>query len=185
MSEEKITQLIRQIHDEGVHVNFVNEAIEETKSGVPLTVSKQLSELIKKAESSTANVVAFPEQKSIQLGTTNLLAAAGKSLGKWYENPLTFSSSGIVVDIRRILGTDDEVEITFQAQEQRQPSLIMDSLQAFKAKDVAIRISINEKVILNASIYIDENADYAEGRGVIIDNGKQSLQGELRLEILL
>ena len=152
MSEEKFTQLIRQIHDEKTHENFVNEAIEETSSGVPLTVSKQLSELIERAESKTCNVLTFPEQKSIQLGSTTLLAAAGQSLGIWYENPLTFSSSGIVVDIRHIMGTKDEVEITFFAKDKSHPSLIKDSLQSFKGQDIAISISLNDNVILNATL---------------------------------
>lgn len=185
MSNEKFTKLIRQIHDEKVHLDFANQAIEETEQKLSVSLEHRLQKLIQESNKIAENVIEFPERKVVSIGEATLMAAAGQKLSNWYENPLIFSSTGFIVDVRPILGTENEVEITLQAKDKEHLSQISNLLEPYKSQSLDVSISIKGNTVLKANIYIDDTAEYAEGSGEITSGYKDSLHGIIEFNIIL
>lgn len=185
MSKEKFTQLIRQIHEEKVYMDFAKQVEEVTKASVSNSLVQKVSNLIKTAESiENKKIIQFPTKKPFFLGRTTLLAAAGERLGTWFEHPLVFHSSGMVVDIRRIVGSEDEVDLYIKSNSQDE-SVIQQSLSSFKNKSLTVRMTLAGKIILDARIYIDDSACFAEGHGRLINIEKTDLSGDIDFEVIL
>lgn len=185
MSEEKITQLIRQIHEEKVYQDFVGQVLEETKLGVSKSLNQKVSNLLEFSENQISKkVIPFARTKPLSLGKTTLLAAAGENVGNWFEHPLVFPSSGMVVDIRRIVGSEDEVDLYIQSNSDDE-SVIQQSLSPFKSKSLSIRLTLSGEIMLDANIYIDESACFAEGQGKLVNIEKNDLSGDIDFEVIL
>ena len=177
MSEEKLTQLIRRIHDEKVYMEFAKQVLEETKLGVANSLQQKVTNLVMEVESlQSKKVLQFPNMNSFSLGKTTLLAAAGEKLGTWFEHPLVFPSSGMVVDIRRIVGSENEVDIYIQSNSEDE-SVIQQSLRPFKDTSINIRMTLADEIMLDAEIYIDDSACFAEGHGRLSNVEKNDLSG--------
>jgi len=185
MSEEKITQLIRQIHEEKVYQDFVGQVLEETKLGVSKSLNQKVSNLLEFSENQISKkVIPFARTKPFSLGKTTLLAAAGEKLGTWFEHPLVFPSSGMVVDIRRIVGSENEVDIYIQSNSEDE-SVIQQSLRPFKDTSISIRMTLADEIMLDAEIYIDDSACFAEGHGRLSNVEKNDLSGDIDFQVIL
>ena len=181
MSKENITQLIKQIHEEEVNKQLVEDVLLESEKGFSEEIMSEVQSLLKKANKS--NVVAFPDRK-IRLAQTQLTAAGGQELGAWFEHPIIFESTGMVVDVRKVFGKDDKVNVYVHPNGD-DSSLIEKSLLPFKDKTLQVRLSIDGIELLQAEIYVDDTGSNAEGSGYIQSAKERNVHGDIDLDIIV
>lgn len=183
MSEKDITSLIKAIHEQETHKAILAEVNKELEQGIPDELMSEVEALIAKVESSKSNVVAFLK-KTISLGETDLMAASSQNIGEWFAQPIVFAASGFIVDIRKILGSEDDVDVYIYpngADEQ----LIEKTLLPFKDQSLKVKFSINEKEFLNAEIYVDDTGHAAEGSGHLKSVSPEDVHGTLNFEVIV
>lgn len=183
MTEENFTKLIHKIHEDETNKRLVEEVLNETKHGVDQKLLDKVRSLIQQAEITENNIISFPK-KIICLAQTELMAAAGQNLGDWFAQPLVFAASGMVVDIRKVLGSDNEVDVYIHpnSNDTRQ---IEDGFFPFKDKNLQVRLTIDGKEILKADIYVDESGKAAEGTGHLLSLDSKDVQGKIDFEIIV
>lgn len=181
MSNENITQLIRQIHEEEVNKQLVEDVLKESEKGFSEEIMSEVQSLLKKARQN--NVIPFPSRK-IRLAQTELTAAGGQELGTWFEHPIIFESVGMVVDVRKVFGSDDKVNVYVHPNGD-DSSIIEKSLLPFKDKTLQVRLSIDGIELLQAEIYVDETGHNAEGSGHIQSVEESSVHGDIDLDIIV
>lgn len=182
MSKENITQLIKQIHEEEVNQRLVEDVLKESEKGFSEEIMSEVQSLLKKANAS--NVIAFPK-RTVQLGQTELMAASKKdNLGEWFAQRIVFKSSGMEIDVRKVIGTDNEVDVYIQSNSDDY-QLIEKSLLPFKDKTLQVRFSVNGKELLHADIYVDESGHSAEGSGHLQQINESDIHGKLDVEIIV
>lgn len=158
------------------------DVLEKTKNGVPSDVLAKVRGLIQAEKKS--KIIPFPTNRVMQLGKVQLLAAASQQLGNWFSQPLVFSSAGFLVDVRRIKGKDNDVDVYFHAIDGK--NALMESLfSGFKGRSIKITFSINGVKLLSADIYVDQSAHIAEGSGVVYDADVDTNKGDLELNVEL
>lgn len=183
MSEENITQLVQAIHEQEMNKKLLAEVRQELKNGLPEGLIDEVRALVTKAESEMNKVVAFPH-KTIQLGITELMAASGQELGEWFAQPIVFAANGFVVDIRKVLGSEDDVDVYIYPNGDDN-QLIEKTLLPFKDKTLNVRVSVNEKELLKADIYVDETGHTAEGAGYLKSIDDEDVHGKLKFEVIV
>lgn len=183
MQETNITSLIKLNRRHEVCKKLLVEINQETHKGIKKALSDEVALLINKSKSSfgKSKVVAFPLHRS-QLASTQLMAAAGQQVGSWFAQPIVFAASGFVVDIRKVLGSENEVDIYINSNGSDE-SLIEEKLLPFKDNSFKILMSINGSELLLADIYVEKSGHAAEGYGVLQPLISDGLHGELSIEV--
>jgi hypothetical protein len=184
MKHIDITKEILAMHENEKLKELVQQTIEESKHGITTQIQSELDLLLGQEAGRNSNVVTFnprttePDNLYIE---TELLAAAGQSLGDWFSQPINFAGAGFTLDIRRVLGTDDEVDLYLTP---TAPEVMSKSLDSFKGQHVKLTIANNGAAILSAELYIDETGSAAEGSGQLNDcDEKLGVQGKISIDI--
>lgn len=186
MKRIDITSKVLEIHEREELKKAVEEAKKEVAEGIHKDILSEVELLVQKAlpdelvnfdlnfEEASANEPYYSTE-------TELLAASGQSLGEWFSRPINFAGAGFILDVRRVLGRKDEIDIYLSPSN----SIVMsDSLAPFKGNSVKLSIKNNERNILVAELYIDENGEAAEGSGTLIDiEDDIDIKGKIRIDI--
>jgi hypothetical protein len=183
VSAKNITTLIQAIHEQETNKNILAEVRQELENGTPEELLDEVRFFVKKAESAKSNVVAFPS-RTVPLGTTALMAASGQDLGEWFAQPIVFAANGFIVDIRKVLGSDNDVDVYIYPNSSDQ-RVIEKTLLPFKGKSLQVTLSINETDLLNADIYIDETGHAGEGTGHLSLVNPEEVHGKLSFEVIV
>jgi hypothetical protein len=192
MKHIDITKQVLALHEEDVFKQMMSDVqkdLEEVSSSlqseIDMCLSKINSEQIASSDnvvslkSTSNNVVAFP------FAETELLAASGKSLADWFSQPMNFGGAGFVLDVRRVLGTDNEVDL-YLTPNQTKSTEMKESLLSYLGKSLSINVINNGKSLLNATLYVDESGSSAEGSGYLITaNDKNGIKGKISINILV
>lgn len=184
MTDNNITRLIQLIHGESRDKRLVDEVLKETENTITQLVLDEVDTLIQSAKNDKPNILSFPEHKIIPFAQTTLLAAAGQSIGNWFDHPLSFPAAGMVVDIRRVLGSEDEVDLYIFPNEQN-TLIIQQSLLPFRNQNLHIKMTIDGKEYLKAEVYVDESALSAEGQGILLCTDNEGLSGSIEFEVVV
>lgn len=186
MSRVDITKAVVAMHEDETLKKLIEETNLELSKGVPTAINEEVSALLVKAKAKKSNVVRFnsknePANQAHFAAETELLAAAGQSLGEWFSQPINFAGIGLILDIRRILNTENEVDLYLTPSD---PKAMSDALSDFKGKCVELSITNGEKSILAAELYIDESGEAAEGSGVLVNvESATSVKGKISIDI--
>jgi hypothetical protein len=182
---------IRKLHDEKFanRVGIWEVAHEEALNPESNSLNK-LHHLLK-AKGKTIDDVIMPKSKLVQfpfrtirLASTPRIAAAGQDLGSWLARPLVFAASGMEIDIRKILGSEDKVNV-YVHPTGNDFSEIEKTLMPFKEKTLQVRLSIDGKELLKANIYVDETGHNAEGTGHLKSIDESEVHGNIDLDIIV
>ena len=191
MSSKDITKYVVAIHRQESLNQLLQDTVDELANGVPDSLLNELNDLMKKVDiedSQTSNVVnidfAPPQPALTLLGETQLLAAAGQQLDDWFKHPIFFAESGFTLDIRPVLGTDNEIDLYLYPVAGQANKKIM-PLAAYAGKSLHIALAINHNTVLEANLYVDEEGIEAEGSGKLLDNVDSSDNaGKVTLNII-
>jgi hypothetical protein len=189
-----ITKQILQMHEEEVIQQMITDTQEELTSDIPSDLQKELDLCLGKTKmsesQSTDNVITLkPKEKTnivaFPFAETELLAASGKSLADWFSQPMNFGGAGFVLDVRRVLGSDNEVDLYLTPNE-KDNSKMKSSLLSYLGKSLTIDVNNNGTSLLNATLYVDESGCNAEGSGYLItDSDSKDIKGKICINILL
>jgi|TARA_B110000908_G_scaffold97774_1_gene115445 hypothetical protein len=193
MKKIDITREVRQMHEEKLMLKAIKEVKNELKEGVPDDLVKELKQLLSKCGEPLTkqpdNVVSFsprsPQGKLYTFGETKLLAAAGKSLADWFSQPMSFGGAGFILDVRKIIGTENQVDVyltpnTSNVEEMKK------SLGGYLGQSIRIVVSNNQNTLLDAALYIDETGSAAEGSGKLIMQSKETaIKGNISISIVV
>jgi len=169
-----ITEQILQMHEEEVIQQMITDTQEELASDIPSDLQKELDLCLSKA---TNNIVAFP---IAAFAETELLAASGTLLADWFSQPINFAGVGFILDIRRVIGTKDEIDLYLSPTDSEKMSA---SFDIYKGKSLKLTITNNGNPLLTAELYIDDTGQEAEGSGQLIDLDAAPVQGKISIDI--
>lgn len=183
-----ITEQILKIHEEEVIQQMITDTQKELASDIPCDLQKELDLCLSKVKmsenQSTDNVVSFkPKENNIvafPFAETELLAASGKSLADWFSQPINFAGVGFILDIRRVIGTKDEIDLYLSPTDSEKMSA---SFDIYKGKSLKLTITNNGNPLLTAELYIDDTGQEAEGSGQLIDIDVALVQGKISIDI--
>ena len=193
MKKNDITREVRQMYEEELMLKAIKEVKNELKDGIPDDLQQELSQLLSKcAEPVTKqpdNVVSFSPKNSpgklYTFGETELLAAAGQSLADWFSQPMSFGGAGFMLDVRKIIGTENEVDIYLKPNENNVQEM-KQSLGDYLGQSIRIIVSNNQNTLLDAVLYIDETGTAAEGSGTLIKQSKETaIKGNISISIVV
>ena len=191
MNIEDITKQILEMHEEEEMQNLMEEVRKEFKHGIPEQLQSELNALLAKAKANkkSDNVIAFKPKKIHSffkpLAATELLAAAGQSLGDWFSQPMNFGGAGFILDVRRVIGTENEVDL-YLTPTHPDTENMKKTLEAYIGQSIHIVISNNDVQLLDANLYIDESGNAAEGSGHLIDtDNAQNIKGKISIDIVI
>lgn len=191
MKPKDITQQIVALHEEDTLNQMMSDVHAELKEGVPLSLQQEidtcLNKLNNKEVTNSVNVVSFkPKSKPVtnSFAETELLAASGQSLADWFSQPLSFSGAGFTLDIRKVMGTNDEIDL-YLIPNQGDDSKMKKSLSSYLGKSLNICISNDGVNLLTAIIYVDESGLEAEGSGRLNKLDNSVIKGKVSIEIIV
>ena len=193
MTKKDITKEILAIHAEETMSKIMADVKAEMENGMPEDLSSELEMLLKKASGATEqtpdNIVAFKPRSQMKIvdsfGSTELLAAAGQSLGDWFSQPMSFGGAGFVLDVRRVIGSENEVDI-YLSPNNSDKGVMEKTLSAYIGKSIEVVISNNGVPLLEANLYIDEAGGAAEGSGVLVEaNETKAVKGNLSIDVVI
>lgn len=193
MTKKDITKEILAIHAEETMSKIMADVKAEMENGMPEDLSSELEMLLKKASGATEqtpdNIVAFKPRSQMKIvdsfGSTELLAAAGQSLGDWFSQPMSFGGAGFVLDVRRVIGSENEVDI-YLSPNNSDKGVMEKTLSAYIGKSIEVVISNNGVPLLEANLYIDEAGGAAEGSGVLVEANKtKAVKGNLSIDVVI
>ena len=193
MTKKDITKEILAIHAEEMLSKIMADVKTEMETGMPEDLSSELEMLLKKASGATEqtpdNIVAFKPRSQMKIvdsfGSTELLAAAGQSLGDWFSQPMSFGGAGFVLDVRRVIGSENEVDI-YLSPNNSDKGVMEKTLSAYIGKSIEVVISNNGVPLLEANLYIDEAGGAAEGSGVLVEaNETKAVKGNLSIDVVI
>ena len=168
---------------------MITDTQEELASDIPSDLQKELDLCLGKAKmsesQSTDNVIALePKEKTnivaFPFAETELLAASGKSLADWFSQPINFAGVGFILDIRRVIGTKDEIDLSLSPTDSEKMSA---SFDIYKGKSLKLTITNNGNPLLTAELYIDTTGQEAEGSGQLIALDAAPVQGKISIDI--
>jgi len=193
MNNKDITQQVLRAHEEQVMQNFMEEVKDEFSEGVPISIKEEINTLLKLATESlptyTNNVVEFKPKVTPKftsnLGVTQLLAAAGQSLGDWFSQPMNFGGAGFILDVRRVIGSDDEVDL-YLTPNNLDTVQMKKTLETYIGKSIHISVSNDGVQLLDANLYIDETGNAAEGSGTLVElDDTAVIKGSISIDIIV
>jgi len=189
MKSIDITKQILKVHEEDVIQQMITDTQEELASDIPSDLQKELDLCLSKVKitdsQSTGNVITSePTEKTnivaFPFAETELLAASGTSLADWFSQPINFAGGGFILDIRRVFGTKDEIDLYLLPTDSEKMSA---SFDAYKGKSLKLIITNNGKPLLTAELYIDDTGQEAEGSGQLVDLDAAPVQGKISIDI--
>ena len=192
MKEIDITKQILALHEEDVFTQMMDEIEQELKDGIPESLQQEIDLYTKKAKSTeisnNENVVHINFKNKLVsnvFAETELLAASGQSLSDWFSEPLSFGGAGFVLDIRRVIGNNNDVDL-YLLPNQSDDSKMKKSLSTFLGKTLNISISNDGIQLLTAALYVDESGLEAEGNGQLNTLDEQiTIKGKIIIEIVV
>jgi len=187
ITEINITQAVKQLYEQEQMRMLVNEVLNETKEGASGALLAEVKALMSKANKKSAgNVIPFPIDRinRHKIGQIQLLAAAGQNLGSWYQQPLLFASAGFSVDVRKVIGSDNEVDVYLQAVNET-TDIVESFFTLFAGKSVKLTFTLNGQILLEANIYVDGQDQRAEGSGPVYQAEVSGTHGSLEVDVSL
>jgi len=193
MNNKDITQQVLRVHEEQVMQNFMEEVKDEFSEGIPISIKEEINILLKLATESLPtyknNVVEFKPKVTPKftsnLGVTQLLAAAGQSLGDWFSQPMNFGGAGFILDVRRVIGSDDEVDL-YLTPNNLDTVQMKKTLETYIGKSIHISVSNDGVQLLDANLYIDETGNAAEGSGTLVElDDTAVIKGSISIDIIV
>ena len=183
-----ITDQILRMHEEEVIQKMITDTQEELATDIPSDLQKELDLCLSKVKmserQSTDNVITLkPKENKIvacPFAETELLAASGTSLADWFSQPINFAGVGFILDIRRVFGTKDEIDLYLSPTDSEKMSA---SFDFYKGKSLKLTITNNDTPLLTAELYIDDTGQEAEGSGQLIDHDGTPVQGKISIDI--
>jgi hypothetical protein len=187
MKKVNLTHQIRELQLNAIMEKLEVEVLEELATGDLGQLKAELSSLFNGTNNRIhENVVSLAARKRPQVSfeSVQLLAAAGLESHDWYSTPIRFFEYGFNLEIRKILGYENEVEITLVEDDASEGTMAA-SLSAFKDKSVNIVIQSNQIDLLEGEIYIDSEGKAASGQGRLVNHDKELVvKNSLTLSIL-
>jgi|SaaInlV_120m_DNA_4_1040238.scaffolds.fasta_scaffold21097_2 hypothetical protein len=194
MKKVDITQQIVKMHEEGIMQALEEEVKTELSVEAPNELQSELDSLLVIVKSlkkpSKTNIVSLKTLKNQNsqilesFESAELLAAAGQSLGEWFSTPISFSNEGFIVDIRKVIGMKDEVDI-YLSPLQNKIEKVERGLINYAGHNIDIIISNKGVTLLSASLYVDEKGGSAEGSGRLFKVDEyQDIKGKLNMSII-
>ena len=191
MKQEDITKQIVALHEEDVLNKMINDVNAELGSGIPISLQQEINACLNKINdekvTNNENVVSFkPKRKpsTYTFAETELLAASGQSLADWFSQPLSFGGAGFVLDIRKVIGSEDEVDL-YLISNQADNSKMKQSLSSYLGKTLNICISNDGINLLTAALYVDESGLEAEGSGHLNKVDGNVVKGKISIEVII
>jgi len=194
MKKNNVTQQILEMHENEVMQTLIEEVKEDFKDGIPSQVQSELDVLLGKAKgeesAEKSKVISFKPKKVFKpiINTqweTELLAASGQNLGEWFSQSMSFGGAGFILDIRRVIGSNDEVDL-YLTPIDPETDRMKKTLQPYIGKSLQIVISNNDIQLLDAELYVDETGNAAEGSGKLIEpNDTTGVRGKLSIDIVI
>lgn len=188
MKHIDITKQILALREEDELKQLMVEVDNELENNLPSLLEDVdfcLKKIIKEKQN---NVVSFTPKHNPTVNLfaqTELLAASGQSLADWFSQPLNFGGAGFTLDIRRVIGSDNEVDL-YLLPNQADKSKMKSSLSDYLGKTLTICISNENNNLLTATLYVDESGLEAEGSGYLNVNNKNSvIKGKLNIDIIV
>ncbi|GAA6172012.1 hypothetical protein NBRC116592_16820 [Colwellia sp. KU-HH00111] len=183
-----ITEQILQMHEEDVIQQMITDTQEELATDIPSDLQKELDLCLSKTKmsenQSTDNVITLERKENnivaFPFAETELLAASGTSLADWFSQPINFAGGGFTLDIRRVFGTKDEIDLYLSPTDSEKMSA---SFDVYKGKSLKLIITNNGNTLLTAELYIDDTGQEAEGSGQLIDLDATPVQGKISIDI--
>ena len=182
-----ITKQILAMHEDEVMNNMLEEVKNELKDTIPSDIQATLDACMQKLSNegdvTPSNVLSFKPKSTpsiISFAETELLAASGKSLADWFSQPINFAGVGFILDIRRVFGTKDEIDLYLSPTDSERMSA---SFDVYKGKSLKLTITNKDKPLLTAELYIDDTGQEAEGSGQLIDLDGTPVQGKISIDI--
>ena len=184
MKKNDITNDIKKLYLAEEIEKISQEIVAEFKDGIPSEHNMELEVLLKKCNQESANVLTFPTRKSIKLAEVELLAAASKNqTADIISQPLIFMAEGFSVDIRRVIGSENNVTLYFEALEKKEKK--METLfQPYAGAVLELELPMNGNRLLTASIYVDESARIAEGEGTVFETEIELYSSKIEINII-
>lgn len=185
--KEDITKAITSLYQSKIMDELQAEVISELKENVSQQLKEELALLLHKVKpEKTDNVVSLMPIKSFKQSfeSVELLAAAGLDTHEWFSTPINFPEFGFILDIRKVLGSEAEVDLTIIIDDSN-PTKMEKSFSAYKNQVIKILIQNNDVNLLQGEFYIDSNAKAASGNGVLLNVNKQiTIKNKLIINIL-
>lgn len=95
---------------------------------------------------------------------TNLMAAASDELSVWFSQPISFHGVGMCLDIRKVIGSETEVELNLFPLQGAEAKM-HEALKKYLGLTVEIKLMINSERGLVATAYVDDEGLAVEGMG--------------------
>jgi hypothetical protein len=193
MSTKDITKQILEMHGEEAMQHLMEEVRQEFKDGIPQELQSELDTLLAKANAPKKPIsrevidsISEAVHRFFQpLASTELLAAAGQSLGDWFSQPMNFGGAGFILDVRRVIGTENEVDLYLTPTDPDSENM-KKTLEAYIGQSIHIVISNNDVQLLVANLFVDESGNAAEGSGHLIDaDNAQDIKGKISIDIVI
>jgi hypothetical protein len=182
-----ITKQILAMHEDEVMNNMLEEVKNELKDTIPSDIQATLDACMQKLSNegdvTPSNVVSFKPKSTpstISFAETELLAASGTSLADWFSQPINFAGVGFILDIRRVFGTKDEIDLYLSPTDSEKMSA---SFDIYKGKSLKLTITNNGNPLLTAELYIDDTGQEAEGSGQLVDLDAAPVKGKISIDI--
>ncbi|MDT8451558.1 MAG: hypothetical protein RQ936_02290 [Gammaproteobacteria bacterium] len=194
MKKHDITSDIIRLHEEDIMQELEKEVKIELSKEIPNELQNELNNLLARVKTpkkpTKADVVVLEtlknqNSKNVEnFESVELLAAAGQSLGEWFSTPIGFSNEGFVVEIWKVIGMKDEIDI-YLSPIQNKIEKVKRGLINYAGHNIDIIISNKGITILMASLYVDEKGASAEGSGRLLNmNEYQNIKGKLNMSII-
>ena len=150
-----ITKQILAMHEDEVMNNMLEEVKNELKGTIPSDIQTTLDACMQKLSNegnvTPSNVVSFKPKSTpsiISFAETELLAASGQSLGDWFSQPMNFGGAGFILDVRKVIGSDNEVDLYLN------PNQVHQKISATQRLCVHFLHQVSKKYLcLSASIF--------------------------------
>ena len=192
MKEMDVTKQILALHEEYIFSQMMGDIGQELKDGIPESLQQEIDLYTIKARSTgnvnNKNVVYINFNNKLVptiFAETEFLAASGQPLSDWFSEPLSFGGAGFLLDIRRVIGTNTEIDL-YLSPNQPDDSKMKKSLSAFLGKSLNINISNGGVKLLTATLYVDESGFEAEGNGHLNTLDDQiTIKGKISIEIIV
>lgn len=179
MNNNDLTRDIKALYEKQINQEIFQEAqVELERTGLANLVSEVDLILTKFKQE---KIIQFPSQVR-NFASTTLMAAAGQSLGNWFDHPIAFPSSGFLIDIRKIQGTSSEADIYIEPLDQDAIAMKR-TFSSYKGKNLNIQFLINDRLVFDAEVYVDESGQAAEGIGKFFTITSEQGQGRLSIDI--
>ncbi len=175
MKKVNLTRQIKELELSAIMEELEVEVLEELATGDFAQLKAEFSSLINRANNGIhENVVALAARKRphVSFDSVQMLAAAGLEPHEWYSAPIKFPEYGFLLEIRKVLGSESEVDITLTVDEAH-PGRMQRVLSAYQDKSLSILIENNQTELLEGEIYIDSTGEAASGNGKLLNQSRE------------